>query len=287
MHKQVLVGEDEAGLRADVFLSKKLKEYSRSSLKKLFDNGYVSLGGTIIEPSEKLKLNQMLDVNISRLVELPPITNLPVIFEDKDVVVINKPEGVLTHSKGAFNEEMTVADFIRPYITDKLLLGNRAGIVHRLDRRTSGVIICAKNSQAITKLQRQFSLRKTKKIYLAVSEGIIEPDEAIIDIPLQRSRKNPKKFTTSEYGKPSQTKYRVIKYLDSDKTLVELKPLTGRTHQLRVHLKYIGHPIVGDDVYGIAGDHLMLHAKSLEITLPSGDRRIFEAKVPDYWNAYV
>ena len=275
--------ESDAGARADVFVASKYPQFSRSSLQLLFDRGLVQVDGEPAKAAHKVEAGDKVRVDGTLLSAAPPQIELPVIYEDADVTVINKPAGVLTHSKGALNLEGTVASFIKPQV--KGLEGNRAGIVHRLDRATSGVIIVAKDADALSKLQKQFSTRKTKKTYIAVVEGIPKPKKAVIDIPIMRNPAKPQTFKTGEQGKPAITEYQTLKIFKKNGrvySLLELKPQTGRTHQLRVHMGYIGHPIVGDTVYGHTGPNLLLHAKSLEITLPSNERKTFEAPLPDY-----
>lgn len=286
---------DEAK-RADVFMAENLPDFSRSALKGLFTKNFATVDNKAIKASHRLNSGEIIEVNTSLLEAVPEQIDVPVIYEDEDVVVMNKPAGLLTHSKGILNTEPTVASFIKNKLNGPQLGGNRAGIVHRLDRGTSGVIITAKNEKALKWLQKQFSTRKVKKIYLAIIEGIPSPREAIIDSPIERNPKRPQTFRVGGGGKPSQTKYKVLrilnptqKYLTSQVfldgasksySLLELNPRTGRTHQLRVHLKYIGHPIVGDRVYGHGGENMYLHAKSLEITLPGGRQMKFEVPEP-------
>jgi len=270
---------DKSGERLDKFVSSKIPELSRSSVEKLIDQQKVKVNGNIIGAGDKLKFNNVVTVDFS-LEELSIINTikLPIIYEDNDCIVIDKPIGVLTHSKGAFNPEATIATFIAPELKD--LEGDRAGIVHRLDRATSGVIICAKTPEALKWLQKQFSTRKTKKSYLAVIKGQLNPDEAIIDMPIARNPKMPKTFHVSSLGKPAKTHYKTLEH-KNNLSLLELKPETGRTHQLRVHLKKLGHPIVGDELYGgKPNPRLMLHAHSLELTLPNKTRHKFVAKIP-------
>jgi 23S rRNA pseudouridine1911/1915/1917 synthase len=278
-----------AGVRADIFLAEKYPAFTRSSLERLFEEHSVKVGGLPVKPSRKLREAERVEVNELLLRQRPALINLPIIYEDDDVVVINKPEGILSHSKGAMNNESTVASFIAPKV-QKELTGNRAGIVHRLDRPTSGLMIAAKNKAAQSKLQKQFSQRSSKKIYLAIVEGVPELPEALIEAPIQRNPKKPQTFRVNAEGKPASTEYKIIKSFQKGSksySLLELKPLTGRTHQLRVHLNYAGHPIVGDHLYGHAGEHLYLHAKSLELTLPSAGRRVFTAQPPDYFVKFL
>jgi 23S rRNA pseudouridine1911/1915/1917 synthase len=209
-----------------------------------------------------------------------PDIDLPVLYEDDDCVVINKPAGVLTHTQSSFNTEATVASFLRNRAEG--LEGERAGVVHRLDRATSGVLIGAKQQSALAWLQKQFAQRKVKKTYIAVVEGAPREHTAIIDMPIERNPKAPATFRVGPQGKRAITHYTVVQS-GAGKSLVELRPETGRTHQLRVHLAQIGHPIVGDPIYGHGsfGDRLFLHAQSLEITLPNRERKTFTAPLPD------
>jgi 23S rRNA pseudouridine1911/1915/1917 synthase len=282
--KEYIATPADAGTRLDVVVASLYPEFTRSSLELLFDKQRVSVNGKKSKAAYKLRPMDSVAVDESLLRNSPEPIELPVIYQDDDVVVIDKPAGVLTHSKGALNLEATVADFIGKKITDESLSGNRAGIVHRLDRATSGVIITAKNQKAMKYLQRQFSQRKVKKTYHAVAEGFLEPKEALIDAPIARNPKKPQTFKVLSSGKPATTGYKVLKdFKKNGKNFsrVELKPLTGRTHQLRVHMAYIGHPIVGDVVYGHGGNNLLLlHATSLEITLPGGERKIFNSDLP-------
>jgi 23S rRNA pseudouridine1911/1915/1917 synthase len=282
--------ESDIGLRADIFIAGQYPQFSRSSLEGLFDSKQVTLGKEPLKPSYKIRPGDKLSVDETSLMQTPPDIDLPVIYEDEDVLVINKPAGVLSHSKGALNNEATVASFIKPKLDKDLLPLNRAGIVHRLDRQTSGVIITAKNQAAQKWLQKQFSARKTKKIYSAIVEGQPDPPEAIIDTPIKRNPKKPQTFYVNSSGKTAQTHYKLIKsFTKSGKnySLLTVQPQTGRTHQIRVHLAYINHPVVGDRVYGHEGPNLMLHANSLELTLPSRERRIFSVPPPKYFNDFA
>jgi 23S rRNA pseudouridine1911/1915/1917 synthase len=258
---------------------------SRSVWQKYIALGCVSVNG-IVETSVKRLLSEDDVVTYA----LPETKNhdtmtLPVIYQDDNVVVIDKPVGVLTHSKGALNDEFTVADYFRP-LTTYHSETNRPGIVHRLDRDTSGVIIGARNDATASLLQRQFSERKTKKTYYAVVVGTPREPEALIDLPIGRNPKAPSTFRVDANGKSASTTYKVITSLHG-KSLVELRPTTGRTHQLRVHMAYIGTPILGDRVYGQEADRLYLHAAKLEITIPTGDRRVFESPLPSSFHRQV
>jgi 23S rRNA pseudouridine1911/1915/1917 synthase len=268
-------------MRLDAYLAKNRPEYSRAVWQKFIKAGYVTVNGQAVTGFKAINDETKIDVNLPEVDDKP--LDLPVIYEDDNVVVIDKPAGILSHSKGALNTEPTVADFIRQRSAGSDLPdNNRFGIVHRLDRGTSGVMIGAKNAAALKKLQRQFSDRKAKKTYLAVVEKAPDNSEFTIDLPIGRNLKQPASFRVDAKGKPAVTDVKLDQILPSGRALLELKPRTGRTHQLRVHLAYIGAPIIGDVMYGSADatPRMLLHAAELEITLPSGDRKVFKALLP-------
>jgi 23S rRNA pseudouridine1911/1915/1917 synthase len=273
--------------RLDTYVAEKLPEYSRAYVAKLVDQGIARVNGEVVtKGGYKLKHTDEIEIDHLRYAPQPvPNIELEVIYEDDDCVVINKPAGVLSHSKGEHNPEATVASWLRSRTSN--MSGERAGIVHRLDRATSGVMICAKNKEASSWLQKQFAVRKVKKTYVAIIQGSLDPAQAMIDMPIERNPKKPQTFRVGSNGKPSQTEYRIIKS-NAEYSLVELKPTTGRTHQLRVHMEKLGHPIVGDTLYaGQTANRMYLHAKTLEITLPNHKRAIFEAKVPKEFNDLI
>lgn len=266
--------------RLDIELAERYPDTSRSTWQKHIKAGHVTVN-QVVQASPKFEVTE----NDTIAVTMPTPTDfsgesLPIIYMDDNVVVINKPVGVLTHAKGALNDEFTVAEFFRRYATYNIDT-NRPGIVHRLDRDTSGVMIGARNEETAIVLQKQFADRKTKKQYVAVVTGHPKQATALIDLPIGRNPTAPSTFRVDAAGKSAQTTYNVT--LSGEKySLVELRPRTGRTHQLRVHMSYIGTPIVGDRVYGgDPADRLYLHAHSLEVTIPGGERKVFTADVPD------
>ncbi len=279
--QKILVDESK---RLDAFVAAE-QGLSRSFVNVLLDQGKVSVNGKVVyKPSAKVRPGDTvtLDYQPTALQDIPEI-DLEILYQDDDCVVINKPAGVLTHSKGAFNPEATVSTFIRQFTTG--MQDNRGGIVHRLDRVTSGVLICAKHEAALQSLQKQFSDRKTKKVYNAIIAGTLDPAQATIDMPIERNPKKPQTFRVGPNGKAAQTNYKVLQ-TGKQYSLVELRPITGRTHQLRVHLAQLGHPIVGDVLYGgEPADRTYLHALSLEITIPSGKRKVFQAPLPPEFSA--
>lgn len=270
--------EHDTAQRADVLLANAFASYSRAALAKLFEYGDITQDGKPLKPGEKLQPGESFTANTEKLERQAESIDLPVLYEDDNVIVIDKPIGVISHARGRYWDEASVASFVRDKVSG--MDGERAGIVHRLDRATSGVMICAKNSGTLSMLQKQFSTRKTKKTYYAVTQGVPEPPKALIDVPIGRNPNKPQTFRPDPQGKSATTYYEVEKH-NADHALVKLSPTTGRTHQLRIHLQYIKHPIVGDMLYGgVEADRLYLHAYSLEITVPGGERKTFISPVP-------
>lgn len=275
--------EFSVGQRLDRAVADAYPQYSRAYLSRLIDSGVVLVNGKPMKAGWKLREADevVITVDLSQQQTIEDI-DLPVIYEDNNVVVIDKPSGVISHSRGKYWYEPSVASFIRSRQEDKQAEATgRAGIVHRLDRATSGVMICAKNEVALSYLQRQFQDRKVTKTYQAVVSGKMKLPEAIIDMPIERNPKTPATFRVGANGKASQTHYSVARE-GTRYSLLVLTPYTGRTHQLRVHLHKQGHPIVGDHLYGgEPADRLMLHAHQLTLNLPDGERRTFTSPVPD------
>jgi 23S rRNA pseudouridine1911/1915/1917 synthase len=269
---------------------------SRSFAVQLIKDGKVTING-VVATKAGAKIRPEDDVVLDYKLEdfTVPDIELPVLYEDDDCVVIIKPTGLLTHSKGAFNPEPSVATWLHNRIVDATLLdddqnsmNNRAGIVHRLDRATSGVMICAKTPTALAWLQKQFAERKVQKTYAAVIQGALTPAEAVIDMPIERNPKAPATFRVGIRGKHAITGYKTVAQ-NAQYSLLELKPETGRTHQLRVHLANQKHPIVGDVLYnGEPAERLYLHAESLQIITGHGQPdRTFTAPIPAEFNARV
>ncbi|MBR3233642.1 RluA family pseudouridine synthase [Candidatus Saccharibacteria bacterium] len=280
---------EEERKRLDLILVEKYPNYNRSTLQNFIKSGYAKLDGKVItKPNFNVlvsatrngaKEDMMPEISLTIPTRQTPknIKNLT-IYEDDNVLVINKPAGLLSMAKGKYTEETTLEDY--------------GLLVHRLDRDTSGVVILAKNEATRTMLQKQFQDRKTHKTYVAIISGTLKHTGALIDLPIARNLKHPTTFQVDPNGKPAQTEYHVLWTGDAtgnQLSLLELKPITGRTHQLRVHLKYLGHPILGDRVYGgQPAQRLFLHAKSLEISIPGDShniRKTFTAPVPtDFFN---
>ena len=272
-------------VRLDIYLSTKFDTtISRSLWQKYIKAGYVSVNNKVAT-TPKFEVDETDEIALNLPEKEQADVDLPILYEDDDVIVVNKPSGLLTHAKGGLSDEPTVAEIIRPktsFATDT----DRPGIVHRLDRDTSGLLIIAKNSESAAHLQRQFAERTAKKTYIAITDGKPKLNAAKIDLPIGRNPSAPSTFRIDPNGKPAQTTYHVLAE-NNIQSLVELKPTTGRTHQLRVHLAHLNAPILGDRVYGKSSDcRMMLHAQKLEITLPSGERKIFEAAIPDEFKRF-
>jgi len=272
-------------VRLDIYLSTKFDTtISRSLWQKYIKAGYVSVNNKVAT-TPKFEVDETDEIALNLPEKEQTDVDLPILYEDDDVIVVNKPSGLLTHAKGGLSDEPTVAEIIRPktsFATDT----DRPGIVHRLDRDTSGLLIIAKNPESAAHLQRQFAERTAKKTYVAITDGKPKLNAAKIDLPIGRNPSAPSTFRIDPNGKPAQTTYHVLAENDAQ-SLVELKPTTGRTHQLRVHLAHLNAPILGDRVYGKSSDcRMMLHAQKLEITLPSGERKVFEAIVPDEFKKF-
>ena len=252
--------------RVDQMMVEIYKSYNRSTLQKFIKAGFVKVDGEVVlKPNQKFPDGVKIELKVPDDLKYADVKP-EILYEDENVIVVNKPAGLLSEAKGEYCPERTLADF--------------GLICHRLDRDTSGVMILAK-SEAVQKfLKRQFQDRKVHKTYYAVVEGELKHPEAKIELPLIRDLKRPTTFRVDPNGKPAETFYKVVKS-DGEHSLVELKPVTGRTHQLRVHMKFLGHPIMGDRVYdGEKAERLFLHAKELEITLPGGKRVTFTAELP-------
>lgn len=272
----ILLKKDDGTERLDVILAKKYPTYSRTRLQKMIKTGQIKVNNEII--NKIIKINPSAEIEIIELKSQPkkPL-KLTILYEDDEIMAIDKPAGILTHAVNEYDDnETTIADFARPYLNFK---GDyRAGIVHRLDRATSGVILIAKTKTAQTYLKQQFKHRFIQKTYLAIVSGQPKHPEAKIDLPLARQYQQASKFWVDPAGKPSTTIYKTLKHKDG-RTLLEVKPKTGRTHQIRVHLAYLGLPIIGDYLYGgQKHKRLLLHASQIEFR--NGNNQLIVVKSP-------
>lgn len=277
------------GKRLDVALAS-LTGYSREKSQKLIKAGLVLVNGRMARPSLSLKGGEVLFVSAlpkERTSLKPENISLEVIYDDDFIAVINKPAGLVVHPGAGRNSQTLVNALLGRFPLSFEESEARPGIVHRLDKDTTGLIVVAKDERSLMELSRQFKERSVRKVYLALVHGVIAEKEGIIEVPIGRDARDRKKFAPSIKGKEAVTEFAVLKRYP-EYTFLELKPRTGRTHQIRVHLAFIGHPVVGDPVYGLSNPWgrvgQLLHAFSLEFSHPvSGKRLYFEAPLPNYF----
>jgi 23S rRNA pseudouridine1911/1915/1917 synthase len=261
-------------IRLDKYLTQVLPQFSRAYLQKLIVQGNVLINGQRTKANQRLSNADRITVELPHLPIYPLAEPIPltIIYEDEDILVIDKPAGLTVHPAPG-HPSHTLVNAILAHCPS-LAMSNelmRPGIVHRLDKDTSGLILIAKNDSAGDYLAAQFKNRTVIKGYLVLVKGSLSPEEGIIEAPIGRDSYNRRRMGVVEGGKEATTKYRVRQYLDGY-TLVEVTPLTGRTHQIRVHLSAIGHPVVGDPLYGTKSTHLsrqFVHAYRLGFCLPS------------------
>jgi len=288
-----------AGYRLDKFLASQLAERSRATIQKWIADGHVTVDGAAGRASQRLSAGQSVCVDVPPAVRCEPFAQriaLSVLYEDDYLAVVDKPAGMVVHP-AAGHWEGTLVNALMGRYPDLQEAGGfedepasnrppRPGIVHRLDKDTSGLIVVAKTTRIAELLQGQFQARQVEKTYLALVEGVPAVGDGQIDAPIGRDPRQRKRMAATPTGRPAQTGYRVVGRF-GDYALVEVHPRTGRTHQVRVHLAFIGHPIVGDLVYGrrrsrLACGRQFLHAWKLSFTHPvSGAPMSFEAPLPD------
>lgn len=281
------VVKDEKG-RIDKYLAEKLKEASRSQIQGWIKEELVSVNKESVKANYKIQPDDEIQIDVPEPVEIdaePEDIPIDIIYQDSDVAVINKPQGMVVHpSVGHYSG--TLVNALLYHIKDLSGINGkiRPGIVHRIDKDTSGLLMVAKNDQAHEILAEQLKDKKAKREYVALVHGVIPHEKGTIDAPIGRDPKNRKKYAVVDNGKPSVTHFEVIERF-TDYTLVKLVLETGRTHQIRVHMDYIGHPLAGDPMYGprktLKGNGQFLHAKSLGFTHPTtGEEKYFETPIP-------
>ena len=297
MLREITVEQNVDNKRLDKFISEMEEDLSRTTIQRLIEEEKVLVNEQKVKTSYKPISGDKIRIIVEQRPKLElKAQKIPVqiMYEDKDIVVVNKPKGMVVHPANG-NYDGTLVNALLGMYEDKSdwsfsedKENFRPGIVHRLDKDTSGLLIVAKNDVALMKMSKEIQERKVTKKYIALVKGNVPDDEATIDLPIARSTKDRKKMAVDEKGKNAVTYFKVLKRYDRY-TLLELKIATGRTHQIRVHMSYIGHPVVGDEVYSNGKNEFevkgqMLHAWKLEFIHPiTGEKINLEAPVPDYF----
>jgi 23S rRNA pseudouridine1911/1915/1917 synthase len=299
---ELVVTLEQVGERLDKALAAKLPAFSRAQIQKMIREGQVRMGGAAVKGSLRLMGGERVAVSIPPVEETDLVAQpipLDILYEDDDLILVNKAAGMVVHP-AAGHESGTLVNAVLAHCPDLPGIGGerRPGIVHRLDKETSGLILVAKNDNALRFLQAQFKKRTVEKVYLALCEGHFRAGEALIDAPIGRDPRNRKRMAVippnaSAQSRPAQTRVSVVDYYGPNHSLLECRPLTGRTHQIRVHLAFAGHPIVGDEVYGrrkqtIALSRHFLHAAGLTFMRPSDGREMsFRVELPEELRAIL
>ena len=290
MKKEIIVESDETK-RIDAYISEN-SEYSRTAVQRFIEENKITVNGKKEKASYKVQNGDKIEIEEEPAKEIELKAQdipLEILYEDNDIIVVNKPKGMVVHPANG-NPDGTLVNAIMSICKDSLSgIGGeiRPGIVHRLDKNTSGAIIIAKNDKAHINLSEQLKNHEIKKTYIALVRGVVKENNATINMPIGRSKKDRKKMDVDKNGKEAITHFKVLKRF-SDCTLLEINIETGRTHQIRVHLSHIGYPIIGDDVYSngknkwnIEGQ--CLHAKSLDFKHPITKKEMhIEAELPEY-----
>ena len=287
--------KDDENTRIDLYLSSKL-DYSRNFISSLIKDEYILINDIVCKkPSTKLKINDNIyikDIEVKELNIEPNNIDIDIVYDDEELSIINKKRGMVVHpSAGHIND--TLVNAIMYHMKNNLsnINGvNRPGIVHRIDKDTSGLLCICKTNFSHNEIAKQFKEHTNVRKYICIVKGIIKKDEGIIDAPIGRDKKNRIRFDIDKInGKNAVTKYRVLKRFNNY-TYVECELFTGRTHQIRVHMKSVGHPLLGDLLYTSKDKYFpelngqILHAKYLEFNKPSTNERLkFDSEVPDYF----
>lgn len=286
--------ENDIGKRLDIFI-KENSEFSRTYIDTLIKEGYVKINDVVVlKSSYKTKLNDAIDITEKEIEELdlkPENIPLNIVYEDEDILIIDKERGMVVHPSNGHSSN-TLVNAILYHCKDNLSSINgviRPGIVHRIDKDTSGILCVCKNDNSHKNIAKQFQEHTNVRKYKAIARGVINQNEGTISKPIGRDKRNRLRMAVDANGKVAITEYKVIERFNNY-TLIECNLKTGRTHQIRVHMKDLGHPILGDLVYGKVDKNFkdlngqMLHAYYLELDHPrTGERMKFESKLPNYF----
>ncbi|MDW5300574.1 MAG: RluA family pseudouridine synthase [Sedimentibacter sp.] len=290
---EITILADADSERIDVYISGQLQDMSRNSVQKLITDERIKVNGKNIKANYKTKKNDLIQINMPEPELLDVVAeniDIEIVYEDDDLAVINKPQGMVVHPAPGHHSG-TLVNGLMYHLTNLSSINGvmRPGIVHRLDKNTSGLMLVAKNDKSHNFLAACLKEHSIDRIYYALVEGNVKDDSGVIDAPLGRSDKDRKKRTvTTKNSKNAVTNYWVLNRY-GNYTLLKLKLETGRTHQIRVHMKYIGHPVVGDDVYGIKSNKFglqgqLLHSKTVGFIHPTKKEYMeFDSELPDYF----
>lgn len=287
MTKEYSFTADAFGTRLDKFVGEKCPELSRTHAQKLITGGFITVNGRPAKPSLKLNIGDNVAIAIP---PEPPSPLAPediplnIVYEDADLLVVDKPAGLAVHPAPG-HPGHTLVNALLNYLPGLAEYADslRPGLVHRLDKDTSGLILIAKNRPVQTNLSEQFKSRSVAKFYQVLVKGRLTPDSGIIEAAIGRDPHHRQRMAVVARGREARTEYRVVRYIGGY-SLLEIKPATGRTHQIRLHLAAIGFPVVGDATYGVKSPHLsrqFLHASKLGFRLPSTSQYVeFESPLP-------
>jgi 23S rRNA pseudouridine1911/1915/1917 synthase len=293
--KEFLFEENES-MRLDVFLHYKFREKSRSYIQKLIENGFVVVNNKVKKSNYKLRLQDRVCITLKDPVKLdiePEDISLDIVYEDSYIIVVNKPQGMVVHPAAGVRNG-TLVNALLSHCKDLSGINGveRPGIVHRIDKDTSGILVVAKNDFAHNKLAEQLKNHSMTREYIALVEGVLKDDSGVVDQPIARHPKDKIKMAVVRGGKRAVTHYEVLDRFKNN-TLIKCVLETGRTHQIRVHMAYIRHPLVGDPVYGYKKQRFnlngqLLHAKKLGFIHPKTGKYIeFESDIPDYFKRII
>lgn len=289
-----LIENEGVGERLDIFLQHKFPSFSRSHIKNMIEKDCIFVNGKAVKSGYKLRAGDSVMVHIKTPEKISTEEEdvpFDIVYEDDDIVVVNKPQGLVVHPCASTKSGTLVNGLLHRVKNLSGINGVlRPGIVHRLDKDTSGLLVVAKNDKAHIALQEQIKNKTCKRIYLAVLTGNLKEDSGEIVTKIARDKKDRKKMAVADVGREAITNYRVLERF-KDACLVEFSLKTGRTHQIRVHAKYLNHPVVGDKVYGkeIKGmNGQLLHAYKLSFIHPTTGKEVsFTAPLPDYFENYL